>query len=317
MSTRLRDRAIAAPTVQSPARPARVPDTGYQALASLARLRDQLNEAFDARPMSPWKEPSFFFFDRRRQADLISARTNPAVDPFAGPAAAISTALPQLFASIEVRRVARAIDGLTEAAQALAPACPPARDLADLLALPEDEVFLVLDPDRRAGFRLITCGVSDVGQFHVLLAGAVAGDPAAGFLPGPCMAARFVAACRDPHPATPGGVPLVVEARFQLFAPTALLPDEALPEGFGGCEHWLWPAMPLSAVPRIDGERVVLIGPPAFTMTWDVSRRFPALPAELRLIETLGPSRVAASLSRLTGRRVPLQAEPNPLSKAA
>jgi hypothetical protein len=310
MPTRLHDRAIAAPTVQPTARAARAPDPGYEALASLGRLRDQLNEALNARPISRWKEPSLFFFGRRRQTDLVAARTVPAVDRFAGPSAAIMTALPQLFASIEARRVARALDGLTEAAWTLAPVCPPARDLADLLTLPEDEVLLVLDPRRRAGFRLSTRGVADVGQFHVLLSDAVTGDPAAGFLPGPCMAARFVAACRDLHPATPGGVPLVFQACFQLVAPAALESDETLPEGFGGCEHWLWPAMPLSAVPRVDGERVLLIAPPALAMSWDVSRRFPALAADVRVIETLSPSLVTESLSRLTGQAPPAQLAP-------
>jgi len=315
MPTRLHDRAIAAPTVEPPARPARAADPGHEAIVPLTQLRDQLQEALDARPFSRWKEPPLFFFDRR-QANLLSARTIPDANPLAALTAAIATALPRLFASIEVRRVARALEGLAETARALAPACPSARDLADLLAIPEDEVFLVIDPERRAGFRLFTRGISDIGQFHVLLANAVTGDPAEGFLPGSGMTARFVAACRDPHPATPGGVPLVAEARFQLSTPAALLSDGTLPEGFGGCEHWLWPAMPLNVVPRIDGERVVLIGPPAFAMTWDVSRRFPSLAADMLVIGTLGPGRMAEKMSGLARRAKPLQLAP-PVAKAA
>ena len=148
------------------------------------------------------------------------------------------------------------------------------------------------------------------------MADAVTGDPSAGLLPGPPVAARFVSASRDINPATPAGVPMVAESRYQLYIPTALQTGGAMPEGFNGCEHWLWPAMPLAAIPRINGERIVLLGAQAFAMTWDVSRRFPALAGELRLLETLSPFRVAEQLERLTGRALPSQAAPV-LSKAA
>jgi hypothetical protein len=273
----------------------------------LAQLRDQLVQALSPRDRRRWKEPPVFFFDRQRQAALEAARLNAPGDPFTDLAAAIDGLLPALFASVEVRRVARAIDGLHSAAGLLAPVCSAALELAELLAIPEDEVFLVLHPARRAGFRLVARGIADVGQFHVLLAATITGDAAEGFLPGFPVASRFVAAYRDVNPASPAGVPMVVEARFQLLSAAALPPDGALPDGFAGCEHWLWPAMPLSAVPRVNGERVVLLGPPAFAATWDVSRRFPALAAELRLVETLSPVRVAEHLAGLTGRILPSQ----------
>ena len=63
--------------------------------------------------------------------------------------------------------------------------------------------------------------------------------------------------------------------------------------------------MPLGGVPKASGERVVLLGAPAFRMTWDVTRRFPAMRGELRVLEALGPARVAEELSRLAGRLVP------------
>lgn len=317
MTTRLLDRTStsqsAAPT---PARITSAPDRGYYAVASLTRLRDQLVATLASRRPARWKEPPVFYFDRRRQAELEAARRAPVADPLDDLAAAIAAELPDLLASIEVRRVARAIDGLHSAAETLAPRCPPARDLADLLAIPDDEVFLVLHPEHRAGCRLVARGVADVGQFHILMADAVTGDPAAGFLPGPPVADRFVSASRDVHPATPAGVPMIAEARYQLYSPAALQPSGAMPEGFGACEHWLWPAMPLAAVPRINGERIVLLGAPAFAMTWDVSRRFPALAGDLRLLETLSPFRVAERLERLTGRALPPQAAPL-FSKAA
>jgi len=294
MSARLLDRAAPAPVVRPSSRPASVPEPAYDARPRLTELRDALAAMVSARTPGRWKEPPLFFFDHQRQAELEAARPPSSAEPFAEVSNRIAAELPALCASVEVRRVARAIDGLHAATGALSPVCPTARDLADLLVVPDDEVFLVLHPERRAGFRLVARGVVDVGQFHILMANALVG--------GQPMPERFVAACRDVNPATPAGVPMVAEARFQMYTPAALRPDGTLPAGFGGCEYWLWPAMALATVPRIGGERVMLLGPPAYSATWDVTRRFPAMPAELRVIETLSPLRVAERLASLTGQ---------------
>jgi len=315
MANRLLDRAsrpAASPAVQT----LDLADRVHDAVGTLTHLRDQFRDARAARGPGRWKVPPVYFFDRRRQAELELARPRALGNSFADLAASIAATMPELFASIEVRRVARAIDGLCPAAEELAADCPPARDLAELLAIPEDEVFTVLHPERHTGFRLITRGVTDVGQFHILMEDVVTGEPAAGFLPGPAIPARFVAAYRDVNPTTPAGVPMVANARYQLSKPAALQPDGGVMEGFASCEHWLWPAMPLTAVPRMDWERVIVLSTPAFAMTWDVSRRFPALAAEVRLLETLSPYRVAERLSRLTGWEIPPQAAPV-LSKVA
>src|SRR5262245_30444812 len=211
MTTRLRDRDPATVTPPSARLPA-VPDQGHDAVPALAQLRDQLVQALPAHGRRRWKEPPVFFFDRRRQAALDASRAAVPVDPFTVVAAAVERIMPALFTSIEVRRVARAMVGLRAAAESLALACPAARELAELLAIPEDEVFLVLHPAQRAGFRVVARGIADVGQFHVLLAAAVTGDAVGGFLPEPPVASRFVSAYRDVNPASPAGVPMVVEA---------------------------------------------------------------------------------------------------------
>ncbi len=300
MATRLLDRAVA-PVASPPQQNVVVPDRAHDAVGPLVQLRDRLLDVIAARAASRWKEPPVFFFDRRRQAALELARpramsaTRPEIE------ISIDALLPELYASIEIRRVARALEGLRSAAEELAADTPAARRLADLLAIPEDEVFTVLHPEQRTGFRLITRGVADIGQFHVLLEDAVTGRSTGGFLPGPPIPARFVAAYRDVNPTMPAGVPMVVHARHQLLAPSALRADGTAPAGFAGCEHWLWPAMPLGAAPRLEDERVIVLGAPAFDMTWDVMRPFPALGAEVRLLETLSPFRVAERLARLVG----------------
>ena len=242
---------------------------------------------------SRWKEPPVFFFNERRQAEYEAVRESAPGDPFAEVAASIAGELPELFASVEVRRVARAIDGLQSAAEVLAQTCPAAKDLANLLAVPDDEVIVVLHPERRAGFRLAIRGIADLGQFHILLADAVTGDCFRLHVP-----QRFVAACRDVNPTTPAGVPMVARRDSRCTRPPHCNPMARFPREWAAADHWLWPTTALASVPRIDGERVVLLGPPAYHATWDVTRRFPAMPAELRLMESLSPFRVAERLSR-------------------
>lgn len=285
------------------------PDPAFAARHRLVRLGEALRSA--AREPLPrrnrWGEPAVFFFDPARQAEFEATRPR-TPEPESHPIVRMSAAeLPELCRSVEVRRVARAIPGLCEAAAALAPRLPAAKDFADLLAVPDDESILVLHPALRAGYRLLVRGIADMNQFHLLLLAAITGDPADGLLPGPSPSPRLLAACGDPDPALPAGVPLVVGGRFQLFRPGAVQPDGSVPPGFRGCDHWLWGWEALAAVPRVDGERVVVLGEPAFRATWEIERRFPGMAAEVQLLDVLSPFQVADRLGRLAGRPVPVR----------
>jgi hypothetical protein len=254
-----------APVPPAPAEP----DAAFAARPRLIRLRDALARAAKGYRPARWKEPPAFFFDPKRQAELEAARPAPP-DPFADPAGRIAAELPALLASADVRRVARAV-GLPDAARALAPLCPAAKDLADILAVPDGEVFLALAPADRFGVRLHVRGAADIGQLSALLAPTLPADS------------------------------------FQLFAPAALRPDGTLPAGFAGCAHWLWPTQPLAAVPRIDGERVVLVGPSVVRPAGAAAPRFPALAVECERIESLTAFQTAERLARLGGRPVPVR----------
>ncbi|MBN9121304.1 MAG: hypothetical protein J0I06_19490 [Planctomycetes bacterium] len=248
------------------------PDPAFAARSRLARLRDTLGRAAKNLRPARWNEPAVFFFDRKRQAELDASRSAP-VDPFAAPADAIAAEMSALTGAVEVRRVARATDGLAEAARSLAPHCPAARELVELLTVPDDEIFLALAPAERVGVRLHLRGAYDVAQLHHLLA------PALGF----------------------------AESHIQLVAPVALRPDGTLPTGFGTCEHWLWPAQPLAAVPRVGGERVVLVAP-AVVRPADAEPRFPGLAVECETVQTLNAFQAADALARLCRGPVPVRA---------
>ena len=244
-------------------------EAAFAARPRLIRLRDALTRAAERVRPPRWGEPSVFFFDRKRQAELEAARPAPP-NRFAELTARVKSEVAALVASVELRRVARAV-GLKDAARALTERCEAAKELAELLAVPDDEVFLALAPAQRIGVRLHLRGAADAGQLHRLLAPYLKGD-------------------------------------FQLFLPGAIRPDGTLPVGFAGCEHWLWPTQPLAAVPRVNGERVVLVAPAAVRVSLDVEPRFPELAVECEVIESLNAFQVAEQLSRLCGRSVPVHA---------
>lgn len=279
----------------SASRPRATPDAAFDALPRLAALRDALLAAEPAK-RSRWGEPAVFFFDPARQAALAAARPPAAsTDPHGG---RVAEELPALFGSIEIRRAARGTPGL-KAAAANSP-LPAAQELAALLNVPDDETILVLNPASRTGVRVLVRGVVDIHQFHVLLA-AAAHDA----LGCPRPPSRFVAAYSGVEQVVPAGVPMVAEGHFQMFKHTAIQPDGSVPPGFRGSDHWLWGNQPLAAIPTFENERVVLLGEPAFHISWEVERRFPTLAASVRLLQALTPAAVAENLTRLTGRHVP------------
>ncbi len=303
--------------------PPDLPDVAVAALPLLTRLRDALAAAGRFRDCcrarqtrshaARWGTPPLFFFDAPA-AGLPAARF-----PAAGDAAAVTAAdplaaaawdaLPGLIddalcvlgASVEARHAGRAVPDLIAAANTLAADHAGARRLADTLAVTDDEVVRVLHPHARAGFRLAVRGVADFEQFAVLLAHAVTGDPTAGRLPGPRPDPRAVAAYQG-RPADDAD-DLVAHARFQFYRPAALRPGGTLPTGFAGADHWLWGRQPLSELPRIDGERVVLIGDPVVRSTWDVAPMLPHVAAGVDVLEVMSEAAVGDWLGGRRGQR--------------
>jgi hypothetical protein len=296
MTTRLL--RLHTPTV--PLDPARQPDPGYAAVAFLAKLRDALRSATKSLHAERSGVPRLFFFDRDAQRELAAGEpSKPRIDPKV--ADLIADALTLLPASIEARRAARATDGLRDAVVAVAKGHKPARELVELLDVPDDQVVLAIHPAARTGVRVLIRGVADVNQLHVLLAD---------LLPGRRLDSRVVDAYLD---ADPDPDAAVMTARFQMFRPSALQPDGTLPRGFAGSDHWVWGEQSPAVLPLENGERVVLLGEPAFAAEWDVGRKFSRLPAEVERIESLG----RAEVERWIATRCPAFRSAAPVRQAA
>lgn len=182
--------------------------------------------------------------------------------------------------------MARTVFGLRERADELADLLPAAKMLAGLLAVPDDQVVLAIHPATRTGVRVGIRGVADVNQLHVLLA-----DTLPGLRPDP----RVVDACRS---ARPDADAAIFTPRWQLFHPAALRSDGTLPRGFDSSDLWAWGHQSPADLPLDKGERVVLLGEPAYRAGWEVARKFPQLNGEWDVLERLSTPAVTEWLAK-------------------
>lgn len=279
-------------------------DSGYAALSLFTRLRDAFATAAPLiaecrsrhrRVTGRWGVPPLFFFHHPPRAETSPAFPEPFLTQLAAkmPSAAkawhtlpdlLDDALTLLPAAVTARRTARAVGGLKELAAAMADVLPAAKELCELLAVPDDQVVLAVHPSARTGVRVVLRGIAEVNQLHVLLADA---------LPGPRPDPRAVDACRDGRP-DPSAV---FTPRHQLFRPSALRSDGTLPRGFGGSDGWVWGHECPSGLPAEKGERVVLLGEPTYRAGWPAGRKFPRMAGELQVVERLSAAAVTAWLA--------------------
>jgi hypothetical protein len=243
-----------------------------------------------------WGVPPLFFFHRPHQTEWETVRTRPVqadaqlisriAAHFPDEAAAwavlpdlLDDAMALLCGSALIRHAARAIPGFLDKVNGFADDLPKCRELADVLAIPDDEMIRVYYPERGLEARVLVQGVATVSQFHVLLADALNGT----YLPGRRPSLDVVEASRFGVPC--GAEPPVARAVFQLMRPAALRDDGTLPASFAASDHWHWGREPLTALTRVDGERTVLLAPPAYPAEWEVTSRFPAVRPDLKVVE--------------------------------
>jgi len=298
--------------------PVSQPDLAFAARPLFLRLGETLRRVAEllgvcratrdraTRHARAWGVPALFFADRIAEAERLAEHAVPAryPEPYFSLLASsfpelddarnrlpdlLDDALALCGDSIDVRRMARAVPGLRDAANAV----PHAEEFAGILGLIEEEVWLVIHPAARAGLRVVVEGVADIAQLHVLLAERLTGDPSREFLAGRRPDIAVVDACRDTL-RTEG---LVASGRFQFYRPEALQSDGTLPAGFDGSPLWYWGRESLGAVPQQKGERILLIGDPVHPLSWDVTRRYSRVRAEADVVDVLSAGEVERWLS--------------------
>lgn len=204
-------------------------------------------------------------------------------------------ALAMLTRSKAARQRAKAMPHLRQRAWSLAGAHEYAAYLAEVIDVLDDEDVLVLHPEQQLGFRVRISGIADNFQLHTLLADVLIGNPFEGWISGIPVDRRVAKAARD-GAATNG---THGETRFDLFQWRALQPDGALPPGLDGSDHWIWGEGIPADIDAFEGTRIVLLGPPSYQRTWNASRRFEALVADICVMNKLSLDDVRDWLCRL------------------
>ncbi len=169
----------------------------------------------------------------------------------------------------DVRVALPSLERLTAAIQAVRERIGVAHWLYGLLLVLDDEPLTVLHRPTGRGYRVVISGIGDNFQLHTLLAARLIGDEARGFLPGERPSAVEIAAAADGPDLTPADG---ITGVFNLV------------DGFG---DWIWNEGRPADIPRLAGERVVVLDPPPYLRSWNAGRVYPLMRPSLEVQRVL------------------------------
>ena len=293
----------------------RRPDLAVAALPLFQRLRDKLVAAEAARVRSRqspalWSVPRLFFFHHRSRASESSPvgsasmsqpsrNSEPACRECKQPRnlhlktppelfALIADACSLLTASATVRHAARAVPGLHAAARSLETYSPTIQRLAAILDLPDDIVIRVIHPAEQFGLRVRCRGIAQLGELQrrlVTVLSSVSGKPAD---PGVWQTPEAIAA--SDWMVT--GIDEEFTLPYHSYTLEAIRPDGSLPTGLTGVDHWLWEWQRLTDLPQIEGERILLLGPPVYPRIWQSPPGLSLVSAEVEVLHRYSAAEV-------------------------
>ncbi|MFI6977528.1 hypothetical protein ACIBSV_02945 [Embleya sp. NPDC050154] len=180
-----------------------------------------------------------------------------------------------------IRRAVQADGTLVALAEEIALGDADLKCLRYLLKMFDDEPLVVLHRPTGTGYRLRVTRVGDNFQLHTLIAHVLI---AGGHIPGDPPSAEAVAVCRDaafePAPHTTGV--------FNL-------------SGVDG--GWIWNEGCPADIPVVDGERVLVLDPPAYERSWRAGRFYPGITGDVTLEATLDRTESEAYLAKVAPPR--------------
>ncbi len=246
-----------------------------------------------------------------RYGEQVSERLPDAAQAFGAIEWLSTAALAMLSRSKALRAQLRADTSLVQAIGRWDALGLPLPCFHEMLAILDDEQFVALHPELARGYIIRIAGIGNNFQLHTLLADALIGDTAQGWLPGERPSLRVAALAKDAPITDSDNLPTAFGA-FNLWNWTGLRANGSLPgagEGQAtGSEHWIWnEGVPADIVP-FHGTRVILIGPPPYARSWNSGRFFPAMVGELEVIRQLSAEEARAWLDRLASAPKPAPA---------
>ncbi len=225
-------------------------------------------------------------------------------DAFAAISHLHPASLAVLSRSKEKRKQAHANKALRDAVRWLENACH-LESLDKMLGVLDDEELVALHSEQQRGYVIRIAGISDNFQLHTLLADALIGDPAQGWLTGERPDPRAVALSRNaPYD---GREHVTVHSPFNLLNWFGLKADGTLPEGTENHDSWIWnEGIPADIAP-FEGTRVILVGPPPYARSWNAVRFFTDMTGELEVVRQLSGEETRDWLARLAAAPRPAQ----------
>ncbi len=209
-----------------------------------------------------------------------------------------------LTRSRSLRRKVRENGKIKKAAAPLADAVAEVAFLVQVVEILDDEPLVVLHPQHRAGFRVVTRDVATNAELLVLLADALIGSSKKGLLPGSRPSARAIAMVKNE--AGGKGKPAVVTPPWDLLAW-----DEGATDPREHHHGLSLDGIPAD-IPRLRKERVVVLREPDHAHALELEPTFVALRPALRVAERLEADEVARFLDQVEGGRAPAARAPRP-----
>ena len=163
--------------------------------------------------------------------------------------------------------------------------------LYDLFRTETDAPWLVLCPTEMRGFMLRVDGVSSNFNLHETVSDVLihAGIPGTGNPPD--VIAYLRGEIERPSAKSCVG-------SFNFYDYRAASVD--ITDGHAvDTDHWVWNEGSTSDVPTWNGEKILIAGPAAYERSWNLSRRFSALPVSATLERELSPEEFRSKLDQL------------------
>ena len=158
-----------------------------------------------------------------------------------------------------------------------------------LLNILSDEKFLVIHPDTKQGFQLTINGISDNFQLHTLLADALAYDgngPDWG-IPARRPSESIINVVNGKGPQESEEVSKGV---CNLYNWTVLKCKDMDSADLG---EWIWNEGIPSDIEKWKNTRVIVLGPPSYTRTWNTGKSIPHLKPEIKIEKILNQNEVS------------------------
>jgi len=201
--------------------------------------------------------------------------------------------------SKELRRMTRERPELLQAAWDFDRTTGDSSYFTKMLRVLDDEPVVVIHPGERKGYELRIGGIAVNFELSLLLERELIGDPQAGWLCGQILTSDIA----DQDSSFVG--------QFNLWNWPGLGADETVPydgfqRGLDGAsltekvtKNWIWnEGCPADIMP-FEGTRVILLGPPPYSRSYNGGRTFPNMEPELTVLRQLDRAEVDDWLARI------------------